>query len=182
MKSDPKPEKQEKIKMTSFEFRQKYGRKKHLGSKPSKKTKRPKSNREKLIIEADRWFSRRIRLEGANWGWGHAGKCFDCGEVVDIRRSDCGHFFSRRHMATRWEPDNCRLQKKRCNMDMGRPEINKNYRANLIKDIGPERFDKLEQKHFNKWKPEPWELIHIIEVNKKLVAGLLTEKNLTKWW
>ena len=185
MKIDPKPEKQEKLKMTAAEFRRKYATpiKKH-NAKNSIKRKavkiRHKSGKTKLIEEADRWFSRRIRLEDA--GLNGLGKCIDCGATLLIKDGDCGHFYSRRHFATRWEPDNCFLQKKRCNMDMNRPEINEGYRTNLIKRIGQERFDTITLKKGNTWKPLPFELKLIIEENKKLVGMLLKISGLKKWW
>ena len=185
MKPDPKPEKKEKLKMTAAEFRRKYATpiKKH-NAKNSIKRKavkiRHKSDKTKLIEEADRWFSRRIRLEASdNFG---IGACIDCGAPVPIKDADCGHFYSRRHFATRWENDNCFLQKKRCNMDMGRPEVNEGYRRNLISKIGIERFDRLTHKKSNTWKPLTFELEIIIKENKRMVSGLLESKGLVKWW
>lgn len=185
MKIDPKPEKQEKLKMTAAEFRRKYATpiKKH-NAKNSIKRKavkiRHKSDKTKLIEEADRWFSRRIRLEDA--GLNGVGKCIDCGATLLIKDGDCGHFYSRRHFATRWEPDNCFLQKKRCNMLMNDFRINDGYRKNLVKEIGIDRFKSLEIKHFNTWKPLAFELKIIIEENKSRVAILLKDKGLVKWW
>lgn len=186
IKPDPKPEKQEKLKMTAAEFRKKYATniKKHNTKNPIKrvavKIRRVKSNRTKLIEEADRWFSRRIRLEAANKnGRGH---CIDCGELIEVKKGDCGHFYSRRHFATRWFPNNCWLQKKQHNMDMGRPEINEGYRKNLIQKIGTESFHKLKIKKSNIWKPLQWELELIIAENKEMVSYLLIQKGLEKWW
>lgn len=178
MKPDPKPVKVEKHKMTSAEFRAKYGS--YLKTTKTKKPKRAKSDRQKLIAKADQWFSRRIRLEDAD---SHGmGRCIDCGAVVHIKKSDCGHFWSRRHLATRWDTDNCHLQKKKCNLEMGRPETNDGYRKNLIKKIGQANFDKLEMRKNNTWKPSEFDLQTIIDENMIRTSYLLHKLDLQKWW
>lgn len=165
--------------MTSAEFRKKYGRKKNI-RKPTRIMSKPKSQRKKLIELADRWFSRRVRLEASdNQGYG---VCIDCGETILIKDGDCGHFYSRRHYATRWEIDNCKLQKKLCNMDMGNPKINEGYRSNLIKQIGEKRFSEITLKKGNTWKPSVFDLELIIKDNKLRAGVLLKSKGLNKWW
>jgi len=179
MKPDPKPIKQEPLKMTSEEFRKKYGSKKSL-RKPNRTMSKPKSQRKKLIELADTWFSRRVRLEASdNQGYG---KCIDCGAPIFVKDGDCGHFYSRRHYSTRWEIDNCKLQKKRCNINMGRPETNKGYRTNLINQIGEKRFNEITLKKGNTWKPSAFDLELIIKENKLRTYVLLKLKGLKKWW
>jgi hypothetical protein len=179
MKPDPKPEKTDKKPVMSLaEFRRRYGQ---IGKATKRKPrKRAKTSRQKLIDEADRWFSRRVRLEAAN-GQG-IGNCIDCGKAVQIVKADCGHFYSRRHLATRWDIDNAHLQAKRCNLNMGRPEVNEGYRANLLKKIGTVRMAKLEVRRLNLFKPGEFELNAIIDENKARVSYLLHKKKLTKWW
>lgn len=178
MKPDPKPIKVEKVKMTSAEFRRKY-----RGITPKKtrsKPKRAKTSRQKLIGIADKWFSRRVRLEGTVTKG--IGNCIDCGATIETKYADCGHYFSRRHYSVRWDIDNAHLQKKQCNLSMGRPEINGGYKKNLINKIGKLRFDNLEIKKSNIWKPQVFELELIIAENKKIVTHLLKIKNTEQWW
>jgi len=139
-----------------------------------------RTERQKLIKQADDWFSRRVRLEAADHRG--LGKCFDCGKTIIVKANDCGHFFSRRNMSTRWDLDNCRLQAKMCNYGMGRPETNKRFRDNLLKDLGEKKFNALEIRHFNTWKPHVFDLEMIIHENQVRVSYLLHKKELTKWW
>ena len=73
--------------------------------------------RSDYIKEADRAFSAYIRYRDKDK------PCICCGmplassgNVPSIGGSyDCGHFISRRHMATRWNEFNCAAQRKFCN-------------------------------------------------------------------
>lgn len=178
----PKPIKREKEKLTAAEFRRKYGTKKltKLDKAKSVKTKNGKSEFQKKVKEADDWFSRAVRLMASVENY--VGHCICCGANVDIRYADCGHFHSRKHYATRWDFNNCGLQKKQHNMRMGEPEVNNGFRIRLIKKIGQEEFDKLEIKRHNLFKPTAFELDLIVGECKSTVEMLLKEKGLKKWW
>jgi len=65
-------------------------------------------NRQKLIKKADIIFSSYIRLRDK-------GKpCCTCGNVLPL---ECGHFISRKHMATRWTETNSHGQCIECNRE-----------------------------------------------------------------
>lgn len=84
--------------------------------KPTKRIKKEVSftnERSLLIKQLDSVFSIYIRTKYSN-GTGRV-KCFTCPEVYHWSEMDCGHFVSRRNMATRWEELNCRPQCKECN-------------------------------------------------------------------
>ena len=68
----------------------------------------------KLKKELDKWFSLFIRLRDAtNEG---LCQCFTCGKVAHYKDGmQCGHFMSRRHMATRFHELN-QIQCIKCNM------------------------------------------------------------------
>jgi 5-methylcytosine-specific restriction endonuclease McrA len=70
------------------------------------------------------------------------GRCYTCGLVPeDKMRLQCGHFISRTHSATRYDPDNLRPQCFACNVwKRGNIAF---FAANLLKEIGRERFDDL---------------------------------------
>ena len=68
----------------------------------------------KLKKELDKWFSLYIRLRNAT-ETGLA-QCFTCGKVAHYKTLQCGHFQSRRHLATRYCDINCQVQCIKCNM------------------------------------------------------------------
>ena len=77
------------------------------------KRKTPKTEREKLVAKLDRIFSKYIRMRDADTD-GNI-RCCTCGKLVEWKRSDCGHFHNRRHMAIRWDEQNCNAQCRKCN-------------------------------------------------------------------
>tara|TARA_Y100000401_G_scaffold52867_1_gene41506 strand:+ start:157 stop:570 length:414 start_codon:yes stop_codon:yes gene_type:complete len=69
----------------------------------------------KLKKDLDRWFSLYIRLRDAT----EEGlvQCFTCGVVKNYKNGmQCGHFQSRKHLATRFDEENCQVQCVACNM------------------------------------------------------------------
>ena len=68
----------------------------------------------KLKKELDKWFSLYIRLRGAD----HNGKnqCCTCGKIDNWKKLQCGHFVSRKHLATRFHEMNCFPQCVGCNI------------------------------------------------------------------
>ena len=69
----------------------------------------------KLKKELDKWFSLYIRLRDAN-EYGMV-QCFTCGVVRHYKDGmQNGHFQSRKHMATRFDEENCQNQCVKCNM------------------------------------------------------------------
>jgi len=70
----------------------------------------------KLKKELDKWFSLYIRLRDSQNG---LVQCFTCGKVAHYKKGgmQCGHFQSRRFMATRYSEDgNCQVQCVACNL------------------------------------------------------------------
>ena len=69
----------------------------------------------KLKKELDKWFSLYIRLRDAT----DEGlvQYFTCGKVSHYKSGmQNGHFQSRKHLATRWDEENCQVQCVGCNM------------------------------------------------------------------
>ena len=67
-----------------------------------------------LVAELDKVFSIFIRLRDIDdEGFSY---CVTCGKPMTLKTSQCGHFISRRHFATRWEEKNCAAQCVGCNM------------------------------------------------------------------
>lgn len=65
-----------------------------------------------MIGKVDRIFSRYIRELNAKYG---LCRCYTCGTSQSIALTDCGHFMSRYHMATRFDENQCRPQCVECN-------------------------------------------------------------------
>lgn len=72
-------------------------------------TKRRKPN---LVAKLDKVFSRYIRLRDCMPNGYFV--CISCGQIKPISKGDCGHFFSRTHMATRFDEDNCNCECSHC--------------------------------------------------------------------
>ena len=101
-------------------------KKAHSGSNGAKTRARKKPD---LVKKLDRVFSLYIRLRDTMPG----------GYVVD-----CGHFHSRRHMATRFSEDNAHAECRFCNRFSADHLIG--YERNLIRKIGRQKFDLLNVK------------------------------------
>ena len=68
----------------------------------------------KLKKELDKWFSLFIRLRESEEG---LVQCFTCNKVSHYKSGmQNGHFQSRKHLATRWDEENCQVQCVGCNM------------------------------------------------------------------
>ena len=68
----------------------------------------------RLVADLDKVFSLFIRARDMNdEGFSN---CVTCGKLMTLKTSQCGHFISRRHYATRWEEKNCAAQCYACNM------------------------------------------------------------------
>ena len=113
------------------------GRGRHVGGK------RPKAagstSKSSLETHLDIVFSLYIRLRDAMDG----GKtqCISCGRIFPFEQMQCGHYHSRKNMATRWDEDNCHAE---CAIDNCSNQNHLDgYTANLIAKIGQERFDEL---------------------------------------
>lgn len=95
-----------------------------------------------LVKKLDRVFSLYIRLRDTIPG-GYV-RCISCGQVKKFEDVDCGHFHSRRHMATRFSEDNAHAECRFCNRFSADHLIG--YERNLIRKIGRQKFDLLNVK------------------------------------
>ena len=107
-----------------------------MSKKPSKGGRRTKSS---AVDKADRQFSRFIRLRDAIPGG--AFRCISCGQFKRIEQADCGHFHSRKHMATRFDELNAHAECRACNRFSADHLIK--YQENLIRLLGQEQLDKM---------------------------------------
>ena len=123
-----------------------------------------------LILELDKYYSWYVRVKASDKN-GIAG-CYTCGKRMPYKCLDNGHFVSRRFCGTRFDLDNMRPQCQNCNR-----LLNGNltyYREKLIREIGDERVEALNQKKNNKIStPELEQMLEDIKVKFK---KLLDEK------
>lgn len=106
-----------------------------------RKKRATKRNGPDYKAQLDKEFSLYIRLRDSMDFEGKSFKCISCGKIKPFAQADCGHYFSRRHMSTRFDEDNCHAECRYCNRFNA--EHLDGYRKNLIKKIGQKRFDLL---------------------------------------
>jgi len=75
--------------------------------------KKKKPSRSSLVKRLDSEFSKYIRQRFAVRG---KARCFTCGKIDHWKNLQCGHFQSRKHYSTRWNPQNCQVQCVKCNI------------------------------------------------------------------
>jgi len=128
--------------------------------KPISKT--PKSTRSKKIAKLDTLFSVFIRRRDCN----PIGRCISCGKVITFETADCGHYINRKHMAVRFDENNCNAQCRACNrFDEGNIQ---GYRKGLIAKYGESTVDMLEIKKFNTCPMKEFDIDVLISYYKKM--------------
>lgn len=96
----------------------------------------------KLKKELDDIFSLYIRLKYADSNGMVA--CYTSGAVKHWKEMHCGHFISRRHLATRWDESNCRPQTPAENLfNQGNAPA---FAQRLMKEYGEGIIDALIEK------------------------------------
>lgn len=127
-----------------------------------------------LVRKLDEKFSLYIRLRDTMPS-GYF-RCISCGQLKPFAKADCGHYYSRRHMSTRFDEDNCHAECSFCNRFKADHLIG--YRENLLAKIGEQRFIKLEWKHNQTKRYTDFELKELIKYYTILIANLSKEKGL----
>lgn len=127
-----------------------------------------------LVKKLDRVFAYYIRLRDIMPNG--MGKCISCGKIKPYRELDCGHFFGRTNMATRFDEYNCNGECRGCNRASSDHLIF--YQENLIKKIGIARFSSLREKARSTKKWEAEELQRMIDYYAKEVKRLSYEKGI----
>lgn len=103
-----------------------------------------KSPKLRAMENADKWFSRFIRLK---YSFERSGVffcyCYTCGRPHGIKNIDNGHYHNRENKATRFHENNCRPQCVHCNQHKsGRHTI---FGDKILKEIGNEEFEELRK-------------------------------------
>lgn len=136
--------------------------------------KRNSKSKPNLVNKLDRLFSLYIRLRDAMPNG--CVRCISCGKIKTFDDVDCGHFYSRTHMATRFDEDNCHAECKFCNRFSADHLIA--YQTNLIRKIGIGRFEKLGIKAKSTCHWLDYELEERIKYYSRKVDELSREKGI----
>jgi len=73
-----------------------------------------KQTRKQIIKKLDKIFSQYIRISQSDEQG--IGTCVSCGKQAPWKELQCGHYFNRSKLHTRWDEDNCHIQCKVCNV------------------------------------------------------------------
>lgn len=144
---------------------------------PKRVKKNAKNERGKpdLVAKLDRVFALYIRLRDAMPN-GY-GRCISCGRIKPFKELDCGHFYGRTNMATRFDEDNCSAECHYCNRMKADHLIY--YQENLIRKIGVARFSALKWKSCSTKHWQNYELAAMIEKYTKEVKRLSHDKGIS---
>lgn len=99
------------------------------------------NQRKKLIKELDEVVSKYIRTRD-QW------KCSRCGVQYppNDKRIHCSHFWSRKHLGTRWDYDNLTSLCLPCHLYHWEKQKNGDYLAFMVKNFSKEKLDRLSMK------------------------------------
>lgn len=86
------------------------------------------------IAPEDRYFSLCVRERAGN-------QCEVCGKSSEYWRIDCSHLFSRRHLATRWHPQNAFAHCFQCHQKLGGDPVS--FARWADKRLGPAKVEQL---------------------------------------
>ena len=128
-----------------------YRKKKKSDDQTEPRERKPRKKPEKpdLVKRLDKVFALYIRLRDIMPNG--MGRCISCGKPKPYAQLDCGHYYSRVNMATRFDEDNCHAECQGCNRIKADHLIY--YEENLIRKIGVARFQTLREraKSTKKW-------------------------------
>lgn len=127
-----------------------------------------------LVRKLDKVFSLYIRLRDTMPGG--VFRCIACGQIKPFEQADCGHYFSRTHMATRYSELNCHAECRHCNRF--RADHLDGYRRNLVAKIGTKMFDLLTMQHNQTVKYSDFELQELIKVYQDKAKEIKKKKGL----
>ena len=130
-----------------------------------------------LVKSLDRWFSLYIRLRDVN----DQGifQCPTCKRFLPFSKGDASHYWSRIHMATRFDPDNVTIE---CQYDNRFNSSHLIYLGKYLeKKLGAKKMELLEWKHRQVKNWSLFELKELIEYYKGEVERLKKEKHYDEW-
>lgn len=104
------------------------------------------------------------------------GNCCTCGKLITVKLGQCGHFISRKHMATRFDEQNTALQCVSCNIfNQGRQL---EFSKFIDKKYGAGTSDRILARSRGTRKFEQFEIDALTKHYQEEAARLKKEKNL----
>ncbi len=97
----------------------------------------------KLKKKLDQVFSKWIRQRGADEGG--TNECVTCGALKFWKELQCGHYYSRKWTALRWDERNCWPQCLVCNVFLGGNYPS--YARYMLSELGQKTLDDLDSAH-----------------------------------
>lgn len=146
----------------------------YLKKKKTDKPKKRQASQATLVKKLDKVFSQYIRLRDAfpNGTF----RCPTCGRILPFAKGDCSHLYSRRHMATRFDEDNCVIECAYDNRFNSEHLIKLNQ--HVLNRIGETRYKMLSVKAHSTKKWSCFELEQLIKYYSALVKKLSDEKGI----
>jgi len=123
------------------------------------KTKPKKKNKKQLWKTAWEVFSGYIKKIATDWR-GYC-RCYTCGKIMNTENSGeihAGHFRHGKHKENYFNPKNVKIQCRQCNY-FGGDRIVKQYTINLIREIGMEEVEKLQNSKDKYWSNKDLEYV-----------------------
>jgi hypothetical protein len=124
--------------------------------------------------EADKWFSRFIRLRDTreNSNGPRSGRCVTCGDHRIMADLDCGHWIRREHWGTRYDEKNCHAQCSfKCNNLGGGKEREHQEAIEKIHGQGTSTIIRIRSEDYRR-KPTAKEFQAIADKYEKKVSEL----------
>lgn len=143
-----------------------------------KKAKKIELNKGNSMNRADTVFSRYIRTLYSDNGFC---SCFTCGDVLEVKKIDNGHYQKRGNQATRYHLDNCRPQCKKCNGNTAKNGEQTIFRSNLVKQIGEQRVAEVERLAKTTKNVDSFYFEEIIKEYREKLKQLENDKNVKYW-
>ena len=122
----------------------------------------------------DIWFSKYIRLRDADQ-YGMC-KCITCDTVKHWTEMDCGHFQSRRYLATRWDEKNAHAQCQRCNNFQGGEQYRHGHQIDLRYGEGTARFLEGQARLMHKYSKQ--EIMDLAKYYKQEAEEIAKQKGI----
>ena len=138
------------------------------GKRQKQTVQRPSLSR--AVRKLDKVFSLYIRLRDSKPYGYKAFRCISCGQVKAFEYADCGHYYSRTHMATRFDEDNCHAECSYCNRFRADHMIG--YRRNILQKIGEQRLALLDVRSRSKRKWAVFEIEALCKHYTRLVEQM----------
>lgn len=124
--------------------------------------------------KADKWFSRYIRLRDSD-GNGYI-RCCTTGARLHWKDAHCGHFQSRRYMATRYDEQNCAPQSPYANTYLAGMQYE--FGKYIDWKYGAGTADQLVEKAKQSMKLSKTQLDEIADTYKTKANQIATQKNI----